>query len=126
VLKVALTREYIGEKTDAIFTEAAEEAAANVHALDSLREKEFIRDELAVDIIAEMVGDTVTELREAERKNDLSVVTLLRHKLSHFRKEQLEVYAGNACIKEKCIREYAPILKQRYEFLKESMAENKV
>jgi hypothetical protein len=43
VLKVALTREYIGEKTNAMFSEAVEESAANVHAVDSLREKEFIR-----------------------------------------------------------------------------------
>ena len=119
-------KEYVGEKTDETFVGTVEEAVINTHAVDTLREKEFIRDELALDIIAGMVGNTATELREAERKNDLPAAVILRQKFSLYCKEQSEVYSGDISIKEKCIREYAPILKQRFELLKKNMAEGKV
>ena len=123
---MAITEECVEAKTGGILIEAGEEETTNTHVVDTLREKEFIRDELAIDIISCMVGYTATELLKAERKNDLPTIALLRQKFSLYRKEQLEVYSGNISIKEKCIREYAPILKQRFELLKKSMAESKV
>ena len=112
------------EATDVSIVSVVEEIVAN-DPVDTLREKEFIRDEVALHVIACMVGYTATELREAEKKNDIPAADLLRQKLSLYYDEQSEVYSGNISIKEKCIREYAPILKQRFELLKKSMAEGK-
>ena len=66
---MVITKEYVEAKTGRILIEAGEEETTNTHVVDTLREKEFIRDELAIDIIAEMVGDAALELLEAEEKN---------------------------------------------------------
>ena len=80
----------------------------------TLMEK-FERDELAIDVIAEMMGYARRKLIEAKKGQDMELINSLEKELSMFYDERMKVYAGDEEVKEKCIREYAPILKQRFE-----------
>ena len=73
----------------------------------------YIVDELALDLIASMVGDAMNEMLEAEKNGSIKAPEL-RKRYQELSQEQREVYAGNQNVKEKCIREYGPLLKQRY------------
>ncbi|GHV37987.1 hypothetical protein FACS1894187_16060 [Synergistales bacterium] len=82
--------------------------------LDYIRDEDFTRDELAIDIIASMISMMATKIREARSAGDFTKAEEMESDYQRLRDERIKIYKGDTAIKAKVIKEYTPILKRHY------------
>ena len=87
---------------------------------------ELDRLELANDLIASMVGTKTRAIFEAKKHQDSKLIIILKGERDILLKEQRLINSGDQEMRDKCLREYAPILKAETESFKKGVTENVV
>jgi hypothetical protein len=85
---------------------------------------ELARLELANDLIASMVGSKRIAIVEARERQDEQLISSLREEKSALLREQRLINFGDKEMRDKCIREYGPILKAEFESLKKNSGDS--
>ena len=81
--------------------------------LDPLRFEDFKRSELAIDIIARMIGYNINDrLREKSKINpDPLILNKLEEQRDILLSEQKLIYRGNKDVMIACIEKYVPVIR---------------
>ena len=84
---------------------------------DPLHFEEFAQSELAIDIIATMLGFNTNEILEEKMKSEPNTerMAALKIEQKHLMDERKQIYWGNKDVMDECIKKYAPIIRARYE-----------
>ncbi|WP_127077121.1 hypothetical protein [Rhodomicrobium lacus] len=73
--------------------------------------EDILEMEVALTVMASFLGNTSRELIEARRAGDQDRIALLIAKRHKARALQTSLYAGNRKARERCIAEYAPLVR---------------
>jgi hypothetical protein len=76
----------------------------------------FVRDEMAIESIAGLMGDTSTAIFHEEEKEcpDRDKITRLDERLGYLGELRDKIYSGDIAVKEQCIKEYSRSCHEKY------------
>ena len=90
----------------------------------TLFDSDLSRFELANDLIATMLGSKRIAIIEARKSQDYKLIKTLEEEKAVLLREQRLIYSGNEEMRDKCIREYAPIIKAEVESFKKNSSDS--